>query len=170
MNPNTALAILTGVLVLITAYYAWTTHKLLGTVRDMVAATRDVADVTAKTYALSVAPQVECRTVTYDGAQNQSADATMGELISETTVTNVGTHRVRLSRVRLETDSHGEQVRRFVARWMGTHDSETVRIPFAKSKHTKVLVHLEDMAGQEHVVVAEHLQGPAKDEVKSLGG
>ena len=159
MNPNTYLAILTGALVLITAYYAWTTHRLLGTIQEMVAATKEMVETTWKTYALSVVPQVECRTVTSNSTQNQSADATARQLVSETTITNVGPHRVRLARVRLETDSDGEHVRRYVDRWLVTNDCETVQIPFGKSNHTKVFVHLEDLAGQSHVVVSEHVQG-----------
>jgi hypothetical protein len=162
MSPNIGLAFLAGALVLATAYYAWITHRLLGTVHEMVAATKELAETTWKTYALSVVPQVECRTATYDSAQNQAADATAGELVSETTITNVGPHRVRLTRVRLETDSGGERIRRFVTRWLVTNDRETVQIPFAKSSKTKVFVHLEDMAGQDHVVVSEPVHSPAK--------
>ena len=159
MNPNTGLVVLTGALVLLTAYYAWATHRLLGTTAEMVAATKEMVETSWRTYALSVVPQVECRTVNHDSTQSQSADAAPGQSVSETTITNVGPHRVRLTRVLLETDADGEHVRRFVDRWLVTNDSETVRIPFGKSTHTKVLVHLEDMAGESHVVVSEHSQG-----------
>jgi hypothetical protein len=166
VNPTTTFAILTGVLVLITAYYAWTTHRLIGSVQDMVAATKEMVDVASKTYALTVAPQVVCRTVILDSSQVQAADVTAGDMVSETTITNVGPHRVRLSRVCLETDSHAEHVRRFLARWLVTNDGETVQIPFGKSKHARVLVHLEDMSGQQHVVVAQQSPAPASDEEK----
>jgi hypothetical protein len=159
MNPNTWLPALTGALVLVTAYYAWTSHRLLGTIQEMVAATREMAETTFKTYALSVAPQVACRTMSYASTEGQSADARDRQWISDTTITNVGPHRVRLTRVRLEADPGGEQVRRFVDRWLVTQDSETVRIPFEKSAHTKVFVHFEDMAGQSHVVVSEQVPG-----------
>ena len=168
MNPNPWLAMLTGALVLITAYYAWTTHRLVGTIQDMVAATRDMVDAARKTYALSVVPQVECRTVNYTSTQSQSAEAPARQAISDTTITNVGPHRVRLSRVRLETDSEGEHVRRFIDRWLVTNDAESVQIPFGESDHTKVFVHLEDMAGQSHVVVSELIPESAKDELKGI--
>ncbi len=155
MNPNTGLAVLAGALVLITAYYAWTTRKLLGAAQDMSAATRDMVEVTSKIYALSVAPHVECRTTVVDGSRFPSTDAAPGDLVAETTVTNVGEHQVRLARVRLETDSQGELVRRFVVRWLAPNEREVAHIRFSPSKHTKVLVDLEDMAGQRHTIVAE---------------
>jgi hypothetical protein len=149
VNPNSWIAILTGALVLLTAYYAWSTRRMLGTLTEMVGVTRELAESTAKAYALSVAPQVECRT----WARKNPED---GRLVSETTITNVGAHRVRLSRVRLETDADGELVRRFVDRWLVTNDSQTVEVPLDKSQRTKVFVHLEDVAGQSHVVVPHH--------------
>jgi hypothetical protein len=158
MNPNTALAVLTGALVLVTAYYAWTIRQWLAAVQDMVAATKEMVETVSRSYTLSLAPQVECRTVNHETAQDASADATEGQMVSETTITNVGTHRVRLARVRLETDSDGEHVRRFVTRWLGPSDREVVRIPFGRSKHTKVLVHVEDLSGQSHMIVSEPVQ------------
>lgn len=65
MNQVTALAILTGALVLVTAYYAWTIRGLLGTMQEMVAATKEMVETASRTYTLSLAPQVECRTATY---------------------------------------------------------------------------------------------------------
>jgi hypothetical protein len=157
MDSNAGLMILTGALVLVTAYYAWTIRRFLGTFQDMVAATREMVETASRTYALSVVPRVECRTVTYDGAQAPAGEAAAGQVVSETTITNVGAHKVRLSRVRLESDSEGEHVRRFVTRWLEPGDRETVRIPCGRSNHTKVLVHLEDMAGQDHVVESKLL-------------
>lgn len=159
MNPNNWLAALTGALVLVTAYYAWTAHRLLGTIRDMVAATREIAETTFKTYALSVAPQVVCRTVNHTSTERDLADAPAGQWIADTTITNVGPHRVRLTRVRLEGAPGGEQVRRFVDRWLVTKDVETVGIPVERSAHIKVFVHFEDMAGESHVVVSEQVPG-----------
>jgi hypothetical protein len=159
MNPNNWLAILVGALVLVTAYYAWTAHRWLGTIQEMTAAIKEMVETTFKTYALSVVPQLDCRTANHASTEKQSADGTEGQLVSETTITNIGPHRVRLTRVRLETDSDGEHVRRFVDRWLVANDCETVRIPFGKSDHTKVFVHCEDMAGQGHVVIAEHVEG-----------
>jgi hypothetical protein len=164
MNPNTGLAILAAALVLVTAYYAWTVRRLLGTMQDMVAATREMVETASRTYTLSLAPQVECRTVNCESPQDQAADAPKGQRVSETTITNIGPHRVRLSRVRLETDSEGEQVRRFLARWLGPNEREIVRIPFGRATRTKVFVHLEDMAGQDHVVISDDARGPASDE------
>jgi hypothetical protein len=155
MNPNTGLMILAGALVLVTAYYAWTVRSLLGTMQEMAAATKDMVETASRTYTLSLAPQVECRTVNHESAPDGSDDAAPGQMVSETTITNVGPHRVRLARVRLETDSDGEHVRRFVTRWLGPSDREVVRIPFGRSKHTKVLVHLEDLAGESHMIVSE---------------
>ncbi len=80
-------------------------------------------------------------------------------MVSETTVTNLGQHRVRLSRVRLETDSGAEHIRRFVTRWLAPNEHETVRIPFGRANHTRAVVHLVDLAGQDHVVVSEPAQG-----------
>jgi hypothetical protein len=161
MNPNNWLAVLTGALMLVTAYYAWTAHRLLGTIEDMVAATREVAATTFKTYALSVAPQVVCRTVTHASTGRDPAGAPAGQWIADTTITNVGPHRVRLTRVRLEGDPGGEQVRRFVDRWLVTRDVETVGIAVERSAHIKVFVHFEDMAGESHVVVSEQVPGDA---------
>jgi hypothetical protein len=79
-------------------------------------------------------------------------------MVSDTTITNVGPHRVRLTRVRLESDSDGEHIRRYVDRWLVTNDRETVQIPFAAPSRTRVFVHLGDMAGQSHVVVSEPRQ------------
>jgi hypothetical protein len=155
MNPNTGLAILTGVLVLITAYYAWGLRRLLGTIEEMVAATKEMVATASKTYALSVVPHADCRTTIRHSTQNQSAGDTAGGMVSETTITNVGPLRFRLSRVRLETDSDGEHVRRFVDRWLVTNDCETVQIPFARADRTRVFVHLEDMAGESHVVIPQ---------------
>ncbi len=70
---------------------------------------------------------------------------------------------MRLSRVRLETDSGGEQIRRFVTHWLEPGGREIVEIPFGKANRTKVLVHLEDLAGQSHVVVSEPASAPAAD-------
>ena len=153
MNPTAALAVLTGVLVVVTAYYAWTIRGLLGTMQEMVAATKEMVETASRTYTLSLAPQVECRTVTCQSTGDQTPDAAAGQMISETTIRNVGPHRVRLSRVRLETDKGGEQVRRFVARWLAPNELETVRIPFGPSSRARVSVHLVDLAGQDHVVV-----------------
>ena len=156
MDSNAGVMILTGVLVLVTAYYAWTVRRFLVTFQDMVAATREMVETASRTYALSVVPRVECRTVTYDGAEDPRG-AAAGQVVSETTITNVGAHKVRLSRVRLEADSEGEHVRRFVTRWLEPGDREAVRIPHGRSSRAKILVHLEDMAGQEHVVESKHL-------------
>jgi hypothetical protein len=156
MNPNTVLAVLTGALILVTAYYAWTIRAALGTMQEMVAATREMVETASRTYTLSLAPQVECRTVYHERTPDQAPDEPAGDMVSETTVTNVGPHRVRLSRVRLETDSGGEQVRRFVTRWLEPREHETIRIPFSRSNRTKVIVHLVDLAGQDHVVTSEN--------------
>jgi hypothetical protein len=164
MNPNNWLAVLTGALVLVTAYYAWTAHRLLGTIRDMAAATREVAETSFKTYALSVAPQVVCRTVTRASTGSDLAGAPVGQWVSDTTITNVGPHRVRLTRVRLEGDPGGEQVRRFVDRWLVAKDVETVGIPVERSAHIKVFVHFEDVAGESHIVVSEMVPGSAAGE------
>jgi hypothetical protein len=158
MSLNTVLAVLTGVLVLVTAYYAWTIRQWLAAVQEMVTATKDMVETVSRTYTLSLAPQVECRTVTHERAPEGADDAAPGQMVSETTITNIGPHRVRLARVRLETESDGEHVRRFVTRWLGPSDREVVRIPFGTSKHTKVLVHLEDLAGQSHMIVSEPVQ------------
>lgn len=83
-------------------------------------------------------------------------------MISETTIRNVGPHRVRLSRVRLETDRGGEQVRRFVTRWLSPSEHETVRIPLGPSSRARVSVHLVDLAGQDHVVVSEPAESSAQ--------
>ena len=157
MDPSAGVMILTGALVLVTAYYAWTIRRFLGTFQDMVVATREMAETASRTYALSVVPRVECRTVSYDVAQDPIGEATEGQTVSETTITNVGAYKVRLSRVRLETDSEGEQVRRFVTRWLEPGDRETVRIAHGRANHRKVVVHLEDMAGQDHVVESKQL-------------
>jgi len=155
MNTNTGLMILTGALVLVTAYYAWTIRRVLSTIQEMVAATREMVDTASRSYTLSLAPQVECRTVNCPSPEEGSAGAAAGQMVSETTITNVGPHRVRLARVRLEMDSGGEHVRRFVTHWLEPGDHETVRIPFGTARRTKVLVHLEDMAGQSHTIVSE---------------
>ena len=128
MDPSAGVMILTGVLVLVTAYYAWTIRRFLGTFQDMVVATREMAETASRTYALSVVPRVECRTVSYEVAQDRIGEAAGGQTVSETTITNVGAYKVRLSRVRLETDSEGEQVRRFALRAgdvLITKDSES---------------------------------------------
>lgn len=160
MDTNAGVMVLAGLLTVVTAYYAWTIRRFLGTFQDMVAATREMVETAARTYALSVVPRVECRTVTYDGAQDPAGEATPEQLVSETIITNVGAHKVRLSRVRLESDSEGEHVRRFVTRWLEPGDRESVRISHARSSQTKILVHLEDMAGQDHVVESKLLQDP----------
>jgi hypothetical protein len=157
MDSNAGLMVLTGVLALVTAYYAWTIRRFLGTFQDMVAATREMVETASRTYALSVVPRVECRTVTYDASQDPTGGAAPGQVVSETAITNVGAHKVRLSRVRLETDSEGEHVRRFVTKWLEPGDRETVRIAHGRAGHTKVLVHLEDMASQDHVVESKQV-------------
>jgi hypothetical protein len=159
MNPNTGFEVLTGALVVITAYYAWSLRRLLGTIEDMVTATKEMVATASKTYALSVVPHVDCRTTIRDNAHGQAEGDAAGAMVSETTITNVGPLRFRLSRVRLETDSDGEHVRRFVDRWLVTNDVETVQIPFARASRTKVFVHLEDMAGESHVVIPHHEAG-----------
>jgi hypothetical protein len=162
MNPNgglmnAGLMVLTGLLVLVTAYYAWIIRRFLGAFQDMVEATKEMVETAARTYALSVVPRVECRTVHFDGAQAPAAGATAEQVVSETTITNIGAHRVRLSRVRVETDSGGEHVRRFVTRWLEPGDRETVQIPYGRSSHARIFVHLEDLAGQDHVVESKQL-------------
>ncbi len=155
MNANTGLMVLTGVLVLVTAYYAWTIRGILSAIQEMVAATREMVETAARSQTLALAPKVECRTVTYPSPEEGSAEAAAGQMVSETTITNVGPHRVRLSRVRLETDSGGEQIRRFVTHWLEPGVHETVQIPFGKANRIKVLVHVEDLAGQSHTIVSE---------------
>ncbi len=162
MNQVTALAVLTGALVLVTAYYAWAIRGLLGTMQEMVAATKEMVETASRSYTLSLAPQVECRTVTYQTPDDRAPDAPAGQVVSETTVTNVGQHRVRLSRVRLEAGSGVEHVRRFVTRWLEPHEHETVRFPHDRASHTKVLVHLVDLAGQDHVVASEPVESNAQ--------
>ncbi len=158
MNPNIWLPILTGALVLISAYYAWTIRRLLGTTQEMVSATKEMVETAWKTYALSVAPQVECRTVTRAATEPQPAGEPPLPFVAETTITNLGPHRLRLTRVRLETESEGEHIRRFVDRWLVANESEVVRIPLGKSNHTKVFVHFDDIASQSHVVIADRVQ------------
>jgi hypothetical protein len=163
MDSNTGLTVLTSALVLVTAYYAWTVRRMVATVQDMVAATREMVETASRAQTLSLAPQVECRTVNLPDPEHESAGEAAGQMISETTITNVGSHRVRLSRVRLETDSGGEQVRRFVTHWLEPGGREVVQIPFGTASRTKVLVHLEDLAGQSHVVVSEQGVMPWKN-------
>jgi hypothetical protein len=151
MNPITILAVLTGALVLVTAYYAWTVRQVLAATQEMVAATKEMVETASRTFTLSLAPQVECRTANHAGTEQADGDAA-GQTISETTITNVGPHRVRLSRVRVETDTDGEHIRRFVTRWLEPHEQEMVRIPCGRATRTKVFVHLVDLAGQDHVV------------------
>ena len=155
MDTNTGLAVLAGALVLVTAYYAWTVRRMAASIENMVAATKEMVETASRTQTLSLAPQVECRTVNVPNPAPESTGEAAGEMMSETTITNVGAHRVRLSRVRLETDSGGEHVRRFVTHWLEPGGRELVRIPFGTASRTKVLVHLEDLAGQSHVVVSE---------------
>ncbi len=154
MDHNTWLAILTGALVLVTAYYAWMTRKQVAASREMVAATRDMVEAVRRAYALSVVPKFECRSLTRE-MPVQPPDTVKRQYISETTIKNLGPYRARLLRVRLETDSDGEHVRRFVDRWLAPHDVERVQIQFGQSAHTKVLVYLEDVAGEGHVVIPE---------------
>jgi P pilus assembly chaperone PapD len=121
----------------------------------MVAATREMVETASRSQTLALEPRVECRTVNYPSPEEGQAGAAAGQMVSETTITNIGPHRVRLSRVRLETDSGGEHIRRFVTHWVEPGGHETVLIPFGTASRTKVLVHLEDMAGQSHTIVSE---------------
>ncbi len=155
MNPNTWLPVLAGALVVVIAYYAWTVHRLLGMTREMVSATKEMAETSWKTYALSVTPQVLCRTATREATEPPPAGEPPQPFVSETTITNLGPHRLRLTRVRLEADSGGEHIRRFVDRWLVATESEVVRIPLGKSNHVKVFVHFDDIASQSHVAVAQ---------------
>jgi hypothetical protein len=161
MNSNTGLMVLMGALALVTAYYAWTVRRMAAAVENMVAATKEMVETASRTQTLSLAPQVQCRTVNVPNPEPESAGEAAGQMISETTITNVGAHRVRLSRVRLETDSGGEQIRRFVTHWLEPGGREIVQIPFGTASRTKVLVHLEDLAGQSHVVVSEQGVAPS---------
>jgi len=163
MDTNTGLMVLAGALALITAYYAWTVRRMAAAVENMVAATKEMVETASRTQTLSVAPQVECRTANLPNPEPESPGEAANRMISETTITNVGAHRVRLSRVRLETDSGGEHVRRFVTHWLEPGGREIVRIPFGTASRTKVLVHLEDLAGESHVVASEPALGPAAD-------
>jgi hypothetical protein len=163
MDTNTGLMIVSGALAAVTAYYALTVRRVAAAVQDMVAATKEMVETASRTQTLSLAPQVECRTVNLPNPEHESAGEAAGQLISETTITNIGSHRVRLSRVRLETDSGGEQIRRFVTHWLEPGGREVVQIPFGGASRTKVLVHLEDLAGQSHVVVSEPAAAPAAD-------
>ena len=155
MSASLWLPVLTGALVAVSAYYAWTIQRLLRTTQEMVVATRELVETSWKTYALSVAPQVVCRTATHAAVDPPATGQPVRPFISETTITNLGPHRLRLTRVRLETDSEDEQVRRFVDKWLVASETEVVRIPFGKSKQAKVFVHFDDIASQSHVVIAE---------------
>jgi hypothetical protein len=155
MSANLWLPVLTGALVAITAYYAWTVQRLLRTTQEMVAATREMVETSWKTYALSVAPHVVCRTATRAEVEPPSPGEPARPFVSETTVTNLGPHRLRLTRVRLETDAEGEHVRRFIDKWLVAGESEVVRIPVGKSGQAKVFVHFDDVASQSHVAIAE---------------
>ena len=155
MNANVWLPVLTAALVLVSAYYAWTIRKLLRTTEEMVSATKEMVETSLKTYILSVVPQVVCRTVTRSATDPQPASEPPRPFVAETTITNVGPHRVRLTRVRLESDSEAEQVRRFVDKWLVAGESEVVRIPFGKSNNAKVFVHFDDIASQSHVVLSQ---------------
>ena len=163
MDANTGLIALSGALVVVTAYYGWTVRRMVATIQDLAAATREMVETASRTQMLSLAPRVECRTVNLPNPEDESAGGAAGQMISQTTITNAGSHRVRLSRVRLETDSGGEQIRRFVTHWLEPGGREIVEIPFGKANRTKVLVHVEDLAGQSHVVVSEPASAPAAD-------
>ena len=155
MNANLWLPILTGALVLVSAYYAWTVRRLLGSTQEMVSATKEMVETAWKTYALSVAPHVQCRTVTRAATEPPPSGEPARPFVVETTITNLGPHRLRLTRVRLETEGEGEHVRRFVDRWLVANECEVVRIPLGKSDHAKVFVHFDDIASQSHVVIAD---------------
>jgi hypothetical protein len=159
MSPNIWLPLLTAALVLVSAYYAWTVHKLLRTTEEMVSATKEMVETSLKTYILSVVPQVQCETVTRAAADAQPAGEPPRPFVAETTITNVGPHRLRLTRVRLESDSEGEHIRRFVDKWLVASESEVVRIPLGTSGHTKVFVHFDDIASQSHVAIAQQVPG-----------
>ncbi len=164
MNPITWLAILTGALILVSAYYAWTIRRLLGTTQEMVSTTREMVETAWKTYALSVVPQIECRTVNCTNTEPPAAGEPPRPFVSKTTITNRGPHRLRLTRVRMETDSGGEQVRRFVDRWLVAGESEVVRIPLGQVGGSKVFVHFDDIASQSHVALSEQTLTDCADE------
>jgi hypothetical protein len=159
MNPNVWLPVLTAALVLVSAYYAWTVHNLLRTTGEMVSATKEMVETSLKTYILSVAPQVVCRTVVRVAADPQPAGEPTRPFVAETTITNLGPHRMRLTRVRLESDSEAEQVRRFIDKWLVASESELVRIPLGKADHIKVFVHFDDIASQSHIAIAQQAPG-----------
>jgi len=159
MNLNVWLPVLTAALVLVSAYYAWTVHKLLRTTEEMVSATKEMVETSLKTYILSVVPQAVCQTVIRAATDPQPAGGPTRPFVAETTITNLGPHRLRLTRVRLESDSEGEQVRRFVDKWLVASESEVVRIPLGESNHIKVFVHFDDIASQSHVVIAQQAPG-----------
>jgi hypothetical protein len=159
MSSNVWLPVLTAALVLVSAYYAWTVRKMLRTAGEMVSATKEMVEVSLKTYILSVAPQVVCRTVVRVATDPQPAGEPAKPFVAETTITNLGPHRMRLTRVRLESDSEGEQVRRFIDKWLVASESELVRIPLGKANPTKVFVHFDDIASQSHVVIAQQVPG-----------
>jgi hypothetical protein len=159
MNPNVWLPVLTAALILVSAYYAWTVHKLLRTTEEMVAATKEMVETSLKTYILSVVPQAVCQTVVRAVTDPPPAGEPARPFVTETTITNLGPHRLRLTRVRLESDSEEEQVRRFVDKWLVASESEVVRIPLRQSSHIKVFVHFDDIASQSHVVIAQQVPG-----------
>ena len=70
MDSNTGLMVLSGALVLVTAYYAWTVRRMAAAVQDMVAATREMVETASRAQTLSLAPQVECRTVNRSGIRS----------------------------------------------------------------------------------------------------
>lgn len=155
MNTNAWLPVLTGALVVVTAYYAWTIRKLLAANREMVSATKEIVETAWKTYALSVVPRVECRTVTCTNSEPQPHGEPPRPFVAKTTLTNHGPHRLRLKSVRVETESEGEQVRRFIDRWLLASEAEVVRVPLRNPGPVKVLVQFDDIAGQSHVAIAE---------------
>ncbi len=63
MDTNTGLMILSGALAVVTAYYALTVRRMAAAVQDMVAATKEMVETASRTQTLSLAPQVECRTL-----------------------------------------------------------------------------------------------------------
>jgi hypothetical protein len=152
MSTSVWLVVATTALALALVYFAMSVRRLGLAVQSMASATEEMAEAAWKTYALSVVPRVECRTLLRAAASPEEAGDPPRPFVTETTIVNHGPHRLRLKSVRVETEFEGEHIRRFVDHWLVADQAEVVRIPVGKPSHFKVAVHFDDLASQSHIV------------------
>jgi hypothetical protein len=146
-NPLAAIALLA-----VTGWYAWTTRRILkaneeglAETRLMVAATKQMAETSERTYLASLIPDLSISSVE---ASSQGTSS-----FAKGVVTNRGRERVKIVKLRADAGSglDGQTFEKSYDAWLLPREDLSVFIDCTKPGVRNTRLEVEDIAGKTHL-------------------